>query len=147
MVLVGKSEENAVILLSDLQAELTYNKRFVADFGEQRAAGTWEEGNFVTQDGCAFFARGRGQSPRGLRYRDRRPDYLVCDDLDDDELCRNPARVDEVYRWVSEALYGAMDEDASRFVMAGNLISKTSVLYSFISNPAVHVSRINATTE
>lgn len=144
MVLVGKSEENAVLLLSDLQAELTYNKRLIADFGEQKASGSWEEGNFVTQDGCAFFARGRGQSPRGLRYRDRRPDYAVVDDLDDDELCRNPARVKELYRWLTEALYGAMDEDASRFIMAGNLISKTSVLYNFVNNPEVHVSRVNA---
>ena len=69
MVLVGKSEDNANTLLADIQAELQYNQRYINDFGEQYNSGSWEDGQFVTKDGTAFFARGRGQSPRGLRYR------------------------------------------------------------------------------
>jgi len=72
MVLVGKSLENAKTLLSDIQAELENNQRFIADFGAQVNQGSWEEGKFVTQEGVAFFALGRGQSPRGLRYRNHR---------------------------------------------------------------------------
>ena len=83
MVLVGKSEDNADALLSDLQAELQFNQYIVEDFGEQYNSGCWQEGEFVTKDQCAFFSRGRGQSPRGLRFRDKRPDYIVVDDLDD----------------------------------------------------------------
>ena len=56
MVLVGKSEENAKTLLGDLQAELQFNRRYIADFGVQYNAGDWQEGRFVTADGCAFFA-------------------------------------------------------------------------------------------
>lgn len=96
MAIVGKSQEAADVLLSDVQAELQYNRLYIRDFGEQYNAGSWEEGEFVTRDGTAFFARGRGQSPRGLRYRESRPDYIVIDDLDDDELCRNPARVHQL---------------------------------------------------
>ena len=92
MVLVGKSEENAKTLLGDLQAELQFNRRYIADFGAQYNEGNWQEGRFVSADGCAFFARGRGQSPRGLRYRSRRPDYIVIDDLDDDERKRKPRK-------------------------------------------------------
>jgi hypothetical protein len=104
MVLVGKSEDNANTLLGDIQAELQYNKRYIHDFGTQYNAGNWQEGQFVTQDECAFFALGRGQSPRGLRYRNKRPDYIVIDDLDDDELCNNEARVNKLTEWVKEAL-------------------------------------------
>ena len=70
MVLVGKSQDNANTLLADIQAELEYNQRYINDFGKQKNAGNWTERQFVTQDDCAFFARGRGQSPRGLRYKD-----------------------------------------------------------------------------
>lgn len=35
MVLVGKSEDSANRLLGDIQAELQYNKRIIADFGKQ----------------------------------------------------------------------------------------------------------------
>lgn len=144
MVVVGKSEDSARGLLSDIQAELEFNQRLIADFGEQKNLGNWQEGEFVTQSGVAFFARGRGQSPRGLRYKEARPDYIVIDDLDDDELCRNERRVNELTDWVKEALFGALDVGRGRFIMVGNLISKTSVLANVAATKGVHVSEIKA---
>lgn len=143
MVLVGKSEDNANTLLADLQAELQYNQRYINDFGEQYNNGSWEEGQFITKDGTAFFARGRGQSPRGLRYRSHRPDYIVIDDLDDDELCENPSRVQKLTDWVTEALFGALDGGRGRFIMVGNLISKNSVLQKFSEKKGVFLSQVN----
>ncbi|GHT15060.1 hypothetical protein AGMMS4956_14220 [Bacteroidia bacterium] len=143
MVLVGKSQDNANVLLGDIQAELQYNARYINDFKEQYNSGSWTEGEFVTQDGTAFFARGRGQSPRGLRYRDQRPDYIVIDDLDDDELVENEARVRKMTDWVKEALFGAFGADGGRFIMVGNLISKKSVLQKIATTEGVHVSQVN----
>lgn len=144
MVVVGKSEESAIGLLSDIQAELEFNQRIIADFGEQKAVGNWQEGQFVTQSDVAFFARGRGQSPRGLRYKEARPDYIVIDDLDDDELCRNEKRVKDLTDWVKEALFGALDVGRGRFIMVGNLISKNSVLANIAATKGVYVSEIKA---
>lgn len=144
MVLVGKSNENANTLLGDIQAELEFNQRYIADFGSQKCEGSWQTGEFVTSDGVAFFARGRGQSPRGLRHREHRPDYVVIDDLDDDELVNNPDRVKRLTKWVKEALFGALDGGRGRFVMVGNLIGKCSVLANFIASKGVVVSKVNA---
>lgn len=144
MVVVGKSEDSAIGLLSDIQAELEYNQRIIADFGEQKSMGNWLQGKFVTQSEVAFFARGRGQSPRGLRYKEARPDYIVIDDLDDDELCRNEKRVKDLTDWVREALFGALDVGRGRFIMVGNLISKTSVLANIAATKGVYVSEIKA---
>ncbi len=143
MVLVGKSQDNAITLLSDIQAELQHNQRYINDFGTQFSAGSWEAGQFVTVDGCAFFARGRGQSPRGLRYRGNRPDYIVIDDLDDDELCKNTRRVRQLTDWVKEALFGCLDGGRGRFIMVGNLISKNSVLQAICDTEGVYVSQVN----
>lgn len=144
MVLVGKSEDSARTLLADIQAELESNQRIIDDYGIQRGFGAWTDGEFVTQAGIAFFARGRGQSPRGLRYKENRPDYIVIDDLDDDELCRNEARVATLTDWVKEALFGTFDAGRGRFVMVGNLISRTSVLQNLIDTPGVYVSKVCA---
>lgn len=144
MVVVGKSEDSANRLLGDIQAELQYNKRIIADFGKQMSMGDWTEGEFTTKDGVHFLACGRGQSPRGLRKREARPDYIVIDDLDDDELCRNPRRVREMTDWVKEALFGALDVGRGRFIMVGNLISKTSVLADICKTKGVHVSEVKA---
>lgn len=144
MVLVGKSEDNAQELLGDLQAELMANQRYNNDFGEQYKIGDWQEGRFTTADGCAFFARGRGQSPRGLRKKQYRPDYIICDDIDDDELCENPRRVRKLVKWILEALFPTMDMGRGRFIIVGNLISKTSVMASMMENQAMCVSIVNA---
>lgn len=144
MVVVGKSEDSAIRLLSDIQAELEYNQRLIADFGIQKNLGNWQEGEFTSKSGVHFLACGRGQSPRGLREREARPDYIVIDDLDDDELCRNEKRVKDLTDWVKEALFGALDVGRGRFIMVGNLISKTSVLANIAAIKGVYVSEIKA---
>lgn len=144
MVVVGKSEDSAERLLGDIQAELEHNQRIIADFGKQRADGSWQEGEFKAANGVKFLACGRGQSPRGLRDREARPDYIVIDDLDDDELCRNEKRVHDLTDWVKEALFGALDVGRGRFIMVGNLISKTSVLFNISRTKGVFLSKVQA---
>ena len=144
MILVSKSEEMAVRLLSDLQAELQYNQAFIHDFGKQMKSGSWADGEFHTTDGCLFVALGRGQSPRGLKDRGKRPDYIVVDDIDDDELIRNPRRVGETLDWVLTALSGTMEMGRGRFVMVGNRIGKDSVLSRFAQRPGIHHTIVNA---
>ncbi len=143
MVLTGKSFDAASILLSDLQAELQFNQRYIHDFGPQVKHGSWEEGKFVTQDGRAFFALGRGQSPRGLRYRQHRPDYIVMDDIDDDELVRNPDRVAKLYDWTLEALLGSMAMGRGRFIAVGNKIAKNSIIARLSEHPSFTTLRVD----
>lgn len=69
MILVSKSQEAARRLLGDLQAELESNDLYNADFGNQRGAGIWTNGEFTTATGDLFIALGRGQSPRGIKKR------------------------------------------------------------------------------
>ena len=144
MVVVGKSEDSATRLLGDIQAELEHNQRIIADFGRQRASASWQDGEFKTSGGIKFLACGRGQSPRGLRDREARPDYIVIDDLDDDELCRNEKRVRELTDWVREALFGSLDVGRGRFIMVGNLISKTSVLANIAKAKGIFLSKVQA---
>lgn len=71
-------------------------------------------------------------------------DYIVIDDLDDDELCRNDKRVHDLTDWVKEALFGSLDVGRGRFIMVGNLISKNSVLYNIANTKGVHLSKVTA---
>lgn len=128
MLLVGQNQEKACILLSDLQAEFEGNQLLVHDFGNQQSIGSWEEGHFITKNDCAFFALGMGQSPRGLRHRQYRPDYIVADDLDTKEVCRNPKRLRECAAWICEDLLGTLDERGSRFVQVNNIFAPQTIL-------------------
>ncbi|ADY51522.1 phage uncharacterized protein [Pseudopedobacter saltans DSM 12145] len=143
MILVSKSQDAAIGLLSDLQAELQYNERYIADFGLQVKTGDWAEGKFRTTDGCMFVALGRGQSPRGLKDRGKRPDYIVIDDIDDDEIIGNSKRIGKALDWCLSALFGTMEGGRGRFVMVGNRIGKDSILSRYATAPGLFHTKVN----
>lgn len=134
MILVGKNESDACTLIGDLQAELMENQRYIADYGEQYRHGSWEEGKFITADNIMFKALGRGQSPRGSRNGEKRPNYVVCDDIDDDQIVNNPKRVKQVVNWILTAILPLNNKDGLRLVMAGNRIHRRSILATFVGD-------------
>lgn len=154
MMLGGKSEDDAIRLLGDVQAELQYNQRFIDDWGEQFNEGDWTSGDFTCKDGTYFVALGRGQSPRGLRKGAKRPNLGVIDDIDDDEIVLNQVRVVKVLEWILGAFIGALDIRRSRFLMSGNRIHPKSILAHFVGDvedgdpkrEGIYHSRIVATT-
>ena len=120
MLLVSKSNDNAAELLGGIKKELESNNRIINDFGEQRGYANWEEGKFTTKAGISFRAFGRGQSPRGTRKRAHRPDFIVIDDIDDDELVENTYRIDKAWNWILKSLIPTMSIKGGRFLAVQN---------------------------
>lgn len=143
LILVSKSEDMADNLLSELQGELQTNELLRQDYAEDMEITSCTDGELITRQGSYFLAIGRGQSPRGVKHHGLRPNYIVIDDIDDDELCRNQARVDLLTEWVLSALFGTMQVGRGRFILVGNRISQTSVLARLADNKAFRHSRVN----
>jgi len=120
MVLVTVSKDRASELLEDLRAEFEANPRITNDFGEQVMPGQWEKGFFITKGGFIAKALGAGQSVRGLRVRDQRPDYIVVDDLETKETSVNPMRQKKLAKWIERDLIPTMDGKIRRFIYANN---------------------------
>jgi hypothetical protein len=120
MVIVGNNLDKAKMLLSDLQAEFEANQLLKHDFGEQLKSGSWEKGFFQTKDGFIAKALGMGQSPRGLRVGAQRPDYIVCDDLEDKDTSKNPKRQREMAEWIERDLLPTMDGPIRRYLHPNN---------------------------
>lgn len=121
MVIVGNNLDKAELLLSDVQAEFESNARLVHYFGDQVLQGSWAEGDFRTKDGRFIGkALGMGQSPRGLRIAAQRPNYIVCDDLEDQDTVKNPKRQDKVIEWIEGDLLKTMDGDTRRYLHPNN---------------------------
>lgn len=134
MILMGKNAQDASNLLADIQAQLQYNELFAHDFGEQYSFGNWEEGDFTTKSGVRFLALGRGQSPRGARKNEKRPNYASIDDVDDDEIVHNPKRVEKVVKNIMGALYFALSIKGARLVVSGNRIHHNSILANIVGD-------------
>ncbi|MCT4238460.1 hypothetical protein [Elizabethkingia anophelis] len=120
LVIIGNSEDRAKQLLEDIRAEFEANPRILADFGEQKQIGTWEEGFFITKGGFIGQALGMGQNVRGLRIKNKRPTHIVGDDLEDKDINKNPKRQKAVADWVDRDLIPTMDGKYKRFIQANN---------------------------
>lgn len=134
MIISSANNKKAKGLLSDIQAELEGNQRYINDFGNQVSLGDWADGTFTTTDGVGFWAFGRGESPRGTRKGEKRPNYIVVDDIDDAEICRNEARVQEALDWVLGDLFYAGATKGCRFIIVGNRIHKKSILAHIVGD-------------
>lgn len=120
LVIIGNSLDKAKMLLEDLRAEFEANPRIISDFGEQMQLGSWEDKLFVTKGGFVGQALGMGQSVRGLRIKNLRPNNIVCDDIEDKQLVKNPKRQNEIVRWIEQDLIPTMDGEYRRWVQANN---------------------------
>ena len=119
-VIVGSSEDKAKQLLEDIRAEFECNPKIIADFGEQKQLGSWEDGFFVTKGGFIGQAVGLGQSCRGLRVKNQRPNYIVPDDTETRKTIKNKRIQDELVEWVEQELLPTMDGNTERFIVSNN---------------------------
>ena len=120
LVIVGNSHDKAKQLLGDLMAEFEANPRIIADFGEQKNIGKWEDGFFSTKGGFIGQALGMGQSVRGLRVGSKRPTHIVADDIETKDINKNPKRQKEIVKWIERLLIPTMDGNIRRFIQANN---------------------------
>lgn len=148
LVFVSYNSDNATELLDNIRAQLEGNQMLIHDFGEFQRYGKWAAGNFQTKKGHAFRSIGRGQTPRGFNVNGQRPDLIIIDDIDDDETSKNPARVEEGYKWLMGALYGTFSTAGKkRFVFVQNLSNNNSILKLAADNPKSEVEQINLVDE
>ncbi len=129
MLLIGENETKAKKLLSDIQAELESNERLKHDYGARLKVGDWADGKFTTTDGTHFFALGIGQSPRGVREMEYRPDYISVDDADTKKRSKNPKLVKELFDYLKEDIMGTFGKEKRRYVQANNRFSKNTCVH------------------
>lgn len=125
VLLISNSFDNAERLLMPYKGNLEANQRIIHDYGVQELPGSWEASEFTTRKGVAFRALGAGQSPRGSRNEEARPDVILFDDIDTDEDCRNPVIIEKKWRWIEDAAIGTRSVSGkTTIIFCGNLIAK-----------------------
>jgi hypothetical protein len=125
VILVSNNETNAIRLLAPYRGNLEGNGRIIKYYGEQFNIGNWTDKEFITKSGAAFRALGAGQSPRGSRNEEIRPDCEILDDFDTDEECRNPDTIKKKWEWFENALYPTRSiSEPTLILWCGNIIAK-----------------------
>lgn len=143
VLMISNSFDNAERLLMPFKANLEANQRIIHDYGVQEMPGSWTSSEFTTRKGVAFRALGAGQSPRGTRNEEARPDVILFDDLDTDEECRNADIIEKKWKWIEDAAIGTRSiSKKTTIIFCGNRIAVDCCVHR-ATEFADHTSTVN----
>lgn len=145
MLLVSDTESQASMFLGLFKQELQNNNDLIDLFGVKRNdKGLVQfvkdsETDIIVEfdDGHRFrvIAKGAEQKLRGLIWNGSRPDIILCDDMENDELVMNKERRDKMRRWFDGALVPSLS-DRGVIRMVGTILHSDSLLEGFMPNPS-----------
>jgi len=114
VLLVSDTETQAVQFLGDIKRELQENEELISAFGVKKFIKDTESDIIVEfDDGVQFrvIAKGSEQKVRGWKWRSKRPNLVVGDDLENDEIVMNEDRREKFRTWFLNALLQAGSDD------------------------------------
>ncbi len=128
VLLVSDTYSQAALFLETLKAELESNEQLKMFYGNQVTA-KWAEGDIVCGGGKGVMVKavGAGMKVRGLKYRNSRPDLVIIDDLENDEIVESKERREKLERWFNGALIPCLSREG-RVVMIGTILHYDSLL-------------------
>lgn len=149
VVIVSATEAQSVNFLGDIKNELVENEDLRELFGVKKIVKDSETDAIVEfDDGEQFriIAKGSEQKLRGLKWRGKRPDLVIGDDLEDDEQVLNKERREKFRRWFFGALVPAISKDGVIRVV-GTILHFDSLLENLLKNSAWVSKRYRAHNE
>jgi predicted phage terminase large subunit-like protein len=143
MLLVSDTESQASLFLGTFKQELQDNNELIDLFRIKRNAEGHvkflkdSETDIIVEceDGHRFriIAKGAEQKLRGLIWNGSRPDIIMCDDMENDELVMNKERRDKMRRWFKGALLPCR-ADGGVVRIVGTILHNDSLLERLMPN-------------
>lgn len=130
VILVGSTEDGAAEQLGNITEELTENEDLIREFGVKKFLRTANTDVICEmQDGWRFriIAKGAEQRIRGRLWKGKRPNLLVCDDMEDDEQVENADRRAKFRRWFFRAAKQALSK-SGKIRVHGTILHEDSLL-------------------
>lgn len=112
VLIVSDTYEQAVMFLKDIAAELQENEDLIALFEIDPQLEKSAENDIIvrfknSKNKFRIMAKGSEQKVRGMKWEGKRPDLIVCDDLENDEIVMNQERREKFKNWFLKALLPA----------------------------------------
>lgn len=143
VLFISNSNDKACELLEPYRINLARNERIINDYGIQEMPGSWTYGDFITTQGASFLAVGAGQSPRGSRNEEIRPDKVIVSDIDTDEDVRNIEVINKRWEWFEKAVFPTRSVSRDfQVIFLGNKIAEDCCVVR-ASEKSDYVSKVN----
>lgn len=130
VLIVSDTESQAIQFLGDIKKELQENEELIATFGVKKFVKDTESDIIVEFDDGAQFriiAKGSEQKVRGFKWRNKRFNLIIGDDLENDEIVMNEDRRKKFRDWFQNALLPSGSDDCIVRVV-GTILHMDSML-------------------
>ena len=139
-IIIGESETRAAERLTSIKYELETNEKLLDTFGPLRSE-PWTNTRALLNNGCYLQAYGRGQSLRGAKHLDQRPNFAFLDDIESEESTNTPEAIYKTMRWLTATLYPALAKEA--FIrMAATPLHPNAACVQLAKDPSFLVHKI-----
>lgn len=130
LIIISDTEEQAAEFLGDIKLEFKENEKLIEAFGVKKIEVDTQT-DFIVRfnDGHSFRIRAKGaeQKVRGRKWRGTRPDMIILDDLENEELVANKERRAKLKKWFYGSVIPALsDRGIIRYV--GTILHLDSLL-------------------
>jgi len=129
-IILSDTITQATQFLGDIKRELSDNDQIVSLFGITGFEKDTEDDvivNFADGHQCRISAKGSEQKMRGLKWKNKRPDLIVGDDLENDEIVLNKDRREKFKRWFYGALIPCLSSNGVIRIV-GTILHEDSLL-------------------
>lgn len=133
ILIVSDTASQSENFTSDIKDELETNKDIFKMFGKLESKNRWTVSDFTTTTGIRLMAKGAGQSLRGVRKKESRPDLVICDDLENDELVNTAAQRNKLFNWFNKVLINVTGR-GGHIAFIGTILHYDSVLSRLLEN-------------
>lgn len=134
VLIVSDTETQSAFFLGNIKKELELNDELRYYFKVSGFAKTTENDVIIEfEDGyqARILAKGSEQKLRGLNWNGTRPDLIVCDDMENDEIVLNKERRAKFKRWFVGALLPCRSKDGIIRII-GTILHMDSLLESYM---------------
>lgn len=133
IVIVSATADMSQKFLRRLRDEIAFNPLIHTFFGDQRSD-KWSEQQLRLSNGCVISAKGQGAQLRGLIEGAIRPDLIVLDDIEDDELVRSELRRADLEDWFNGAVLPTLEPKTGQVIFIGTVLHQDSLLNRLLNN-------------
>lgn len=132
IIIISATEDMAIRFLRRIKDELTTNKFILWAFGPQQSE-KWSETEVRTTTGVAIHAKGRGAQLRGLIDGANRPDLIILDDAEDDEMVRSELRRYDFESWFNGTVLPTLAPKSGQCIVIGTILHMDSLLNRIVN--------------
>lgn len=129
VLIVSQTQQQARFHLSNIKEELEQNTLLTHDFNIHiDHEDEWRYDSLVLSSyGARIHSVSIGESMRGLREKQYRPDLIICDDIEDLNSVKTQESRDYTFDWFNKTLV-PMGKPTTKIIVVGNLLHEDSFI-------------------